>query len=294
VDVLVQLLIGGLILGAIYSMVALGFNVILATTGTWHFAHGAVFTATAYFMYWLYVLLGWPFLVAAILCVPFAVVLGVSIELGVYRTIRRRGAAPVVLMVVAIAISTFIENMLGILFGTDAKNLGSGIVPGSLVVGRVFITYWQLIMVVSALVLFGGFVWFQRRTRLGTAMRALSSNREMAEIVGVDGERVYVYAFAIGSALAAPAAVLVASYVGMTTGIGFTVLLIAVAAVIVGGLGSVPGTLLGALFIGAAMNLGVWKIPTVWQSSIAFGVLLLFIVFRPTGFFGRKIRTAKV
>jgi branched-chain amino acid transport system permease protein len=67
-----------------------------------------------------------------------------------------------------------------------------------------------------------------------------------------------------------------------------------VAAVIVGGLGSVPGTLLGGLFIGAVMNLGVWKIPTVWQSSIAFGVLLLFIVFRPTGFFGRKIRTAKV
>src|SRR5262245_19412175 len=187
-------------------MVALGFNVILATTGTWHFAHGAVFTATAYFMYWLHILLGWPFLVAAFLCVPFAVVLGVAIELGVYRTIRRRGAAPVVLMVVALAISTFIENLLGILFGTDAKNLGSGIVPGSLVVGGVFITYWQLIMVVSALVLFGGFVWFQRRTRLGKAMRALSSNREMAELVGVAGERVYVCAVGVGSDLAAPSA----------------------------------------------------------------------------------------
>ena len=293
-EVLLQLFIGGLILGSIYSMVALGFNVILATTGTWHFAHGAVFTATAYFMYWLYVQLGWPFLVAALLCVPFAVAMGVGIELGVYRTIRHRGAAPVVLMVVAIAISTFIENVLGIVFGTDGKNLGSGIVAGSITVGTVFITYWQLIMLVSALVMFSGFVWFQRRTQLGTAMRALSSNREMAEIVGVDVERVYLYTFAIGSALAAPAAVLVASYVGITTGIGFTVLLIAVAAVIVGGLGSVPGTLLGGLFIGSATNLGVWKIPTVWQSSIAFGVLLLFIVFRPTGFFGRKIRTAKV
>ncbi len=293
-EVLLQLFVGGLILGSIYSMVALGFNVILTTTGTWHFAHGAVFTATAYFMYWLYVLLGWPFIVSALLCVPFAVALGVGIELGIYRTIRHRGAAPVVLMVVAIAISTFIENVLGIVFGTDGKNLGSGIVPGRITIGTVFITYWQLIMFVSALVLFGGFIWFQRRTQLGTAMRALSSNRELAEIMGVDVERVYLYTFAIGSGLAAPAAVLVASYVGMTTGIGFTVLLIAVAAVIVGGLGSVPGTLLGGLFIGAATTLGVWKIPTVWQSSIAFGVLLLFIVFRPTGFFGRKIRTAKV
>jgi branched-subunit amino acid ABC-type transport system permease component len=197
----------------------------------------------------------------------------------------------VVLMVVAIAISTFIENVSASC-SAPTEEPGQRDRRGSITVDLHHVLAAHHARVGAGL--FGGFVWFQRRTQLGTAMRALSSNREMAEIVGVDVERVYLYTFAIGSALAAPAAVLVASYVGMTTGIGFTVLLIAVAAVIVGGLGSVPGTLLGGLFIGAATNLGVWKISTVWQSSIAFGVLLLFIVFRPTGFFGRKIRTAKV
>ena len=116
----------------------------------------------------------------------------------------------------------------------------------------------------------------------------------MAAVIGISADRIYLLAFVIGSALVAPASLLVSLHTGLTPSMGMTAIMMGAIAVIVGGLGSIPGAALGALLIGIAENVGVWQIPSEWQSSIAFGILLVFIVFRPTGFFGQKMRKAEI
>jgi branched-chain amino acid transport system permease protein len=135
---------------------------------------------------------------------------------------------------------------------------------------------------------------FLRYSLWGRAIRAVSSSPEMARTVGIDLKRVHLLTYAVGSAISAPAGILVAMDVGVEPYRGTTFVLLASVAVIMGGIGSIPGALLGALFLALLENLGVWKIPSEWQSTISFGVFLVFIVVRPRGFFGRRIQSAEL
>ena len=135
---------------------------------------------------------------------------------------------------------------------------------------------------------------FLKRSRWGQAIRAVSSSPEMARTVGIDLKRVHLLTYAIGSALAAPAGILVAMDVGAEPFRGTRFVLLASVAVIMGGIGSIPGAMLGGLFLGLLENVGIWKLPSEWQSAISFGVFLLFIVLRPRGFFGRSVQSAEL
>ncbi|MBI4591333.1 MAG: branched-chain amino acid ABC transporter permease [Candidatus Rokubacteria bacterium] len=289
-----QLFTDGVVIGCVYALVALGFVVILSTTGIWHFAHAAVYSAAAYWVYFATVERGMPLVLAALLSLPFAACLGLLIDVVAYRPLRRRNAAPTTVMIVSIAVMTFLENGIAILFGTDNKSLGTVFVAHGYSVGPVVITTWSIITLVATAVLFVTLILFQQRTEMGAAMRAVGNNADMARVVGINVGRIYLVAFALGSALVAPAAVLVSIHSGISPTMGLEVLLTAVAAVIVGGVGSIPGVLLGGLLIGVAGGVGVWQIPSQWQQAIAFAILFLFIIFRPTGFFGGKVKSAAV
>lgn len=289
-----QLFTDGVVIGCVYALVALGFVVILSTTQTWHFAHAAVYTAAAYWVYFATVEAHMPLVVAAVLAFPFSAGLGVLVDLLAYRPLRRRNAAPTTLMIVSIAVMTLLENGIAMLFGTDNKSLGTVFVAHGYAVGPVVITTWSIITLLAAAAFFVVLILVQQRTELGVSMRAVGNNADMARVVGINVGRVYLVAFGLGSALVAPAAVLVSIHTGISPTMGLEVLLTAVAAVIVGGVGSIPGALLGGLLIGVAGGVGVWKIPSQWQQAIAFAILFLFIIFRPTGFFGRKVKGAAV
>jgi len=126
------------------------------------------------------------------------------------------------------------------------------------------------------------------------AMRALAANPELARVVGMDADRVVLYTFLVGSALCGAAGVLISLDIDMTPTMGLSALLMGVVAAIAGGIGSLPGAALGALLLALAQHLGVWKIPSQWQDAIAFAVLLVFLVFRPAGVFGARLRKVRV
>ncbi len=290
----VQLAWDGLVLGCIYALVALGFALILATTRVWHFAHAGVYASTAYLAFFLVDRLRQPFWLAALLSVPFAAALGALVEVGLYRPLRTRGSSHMAILIASLATMTLIENVIAILFGADPQSLGSVVTVSSYSLGPLVVTSWGLLTIGLTVALFALLILFQRYSRPGVVMRAVGNNIEMAQVVGIDLKRAYLWAMVLGSALAAPAAILIGVATGINPTMGFSVLLLAVTSVIVGGLGSVPGALLGALFIGLLQGVGIWKIPTEWQSSIAFAVLFLFIVFRPNGILGRKLRASAV
>lgn len=292
-ELFAQLTVNGIVGGSVLALLALSFGIILGTTRTFHFAHGVVYTVAAYGAYVFAEGVGLPLVVATLLGIVVAVVLGVGIEVVVYQPLRRLYASQLTVLIASLGTLIIIENGLAIAFSTDAKVIG-GFPSRPMAVGGVGFTTLHITMVAVSWVLFAALLLYLHGTRSGKAMRAVASRPEMAEIVGIDTRRAFIQAFAIGSALAAPAAILFTLDKGATPDMGVTAVLMASIAVIVGGVGSLPGAAVGGMIIGIARNWGIWFIPSEWQSAIAFGILLVVILFRPTGIFGSKLRTAEV
>lgn len=156
------------------------------------------------------------------------------------------------------------------------------------------ITDVQIMIIVTSIVLITLITLMLTRTKFGKTLRALANDPELARLSGINSDRYIMYAFAIGSFLAAIAAIMISFDTDMTPTMGFNVLVKGVIAVIIGGMGSLPGAALGGLFLGLAENLGVYLLPSKWQDTIAFVILILFLLFRPYGILGKKPQKAQV
>lgn len=293
-DLFLQLAATGLVVGSLYVLCALGWGLIYGTTLHFHVAHGAVFTLAAYYAYAAQKFLGLPLAIAVIAAIVAAALSGVLIDLLIYQPLERRGAIRTTLFIASLGLLTLIENLLAIIFSPDPLRMDVGRLADAVQFGPVFLTRIHLVSMATAILGFLALMAFLKYSLLGQAIRAVSSSPEMARTVGIDLKRVHLLTYAVGSAISAPAGILLAMDVGVEPYRGTTFVLLASVAVIMGGIGSIPGALLGALFLALLENLGVWKIPSEWQSSISFGVFLIFIVVRPRGFFGRKIQSAEI
>ena len=293
-DLFLQLAATGLVVGSLYALCALGWGLFYGTTLHFHVAHGAVFTLAAYYAYAGQKLLGLPLAVAVTGAIAAAALSGMLIDFAIYQPLERRGAIRTTLFIASLGLLILIENLLAIIFTPDPLRMDVGSLADAVQIGPVFLTRLHLVSVATAIFGFLGLVAFLKYSLWGRAIRAVSSSPEMARTVGIDLRRVHLLTYAVGSAISAPAGILVAMDVGVEPYRGTTFVLLASVAVIMGGIGSIPGALLGALFLALLENLGVWKIPSEWQSSISFGVFLIFIVVRPRGLFGRKIQSAEI
>lgn len=293
-DLFLQLAATGLVVGSLYVLCALGWGLIYGTTLHFHVAHGAVFTLAAYYAYAAQKFLGLPLAIAVVAAIFAAALSGLLIDLFIYQPLERRGAIRTTLFIASLGLLTLIENLLAIVFTPDPLRMDVGRLADAVQLGPVFLTRLHLVSVATAILGFLALMAFLKYSLWGQAIRAVSSSPEMARTVGIDLRRVHLLTYAVGSAISAPAGILVAMDVGVEPYRGTTFVLLASVAVIMGGIGSIPGALLGALFLALLENLGVWKIPSEWQSSISFGVFLIFIVVRPRGFFGRKIQSAEI
>ena len=285
-----QLIVNGIIAGSIYTLVAVGFAVIYRTIRFFHFAHGVVFTAGAYFTYLFKALLGWPIIIAIPVSIGLCAMLGVIIETSVYRPLRHKSSSSLIQLLASLGIYIVLQNILSMVFGDDTKTIRSSIVKEGINILGARITPVQITIIIVSLLLVATCFLFLKYTKVGQAMRAVANEPELANISGIETDRVILFTFAIGSALAGIAAILVALDVDMTPTMGMNALMMGVVAVIIGGVESIPGIAMGGLLLGMAQHLGVWKISSQWQNAIAFVVLLIFLLFRPQGFLGKKIK----
>lgn len=292
-DLLLQLLATGLVVGSIYALCALGWGLIYGTTLHFHVAHGAVFTLAAYFA-WTGQQLGLPLLAAAAVAVVAAALAGLLIDLLLYQRLEARGAVRTTVFIASLGLLIVVENVVALIYGPDPLRMDIGALGTALELGPVFVTWLHVLTVILAVAGYLALMAFLRHTRAGQAVRAASSSPEMARTVGIDLGRIHLLTYFLGSAVSAPAGILVAMDVGAEPYRGTTFVLLASVAVILGGIGSIPGAMLGGIFVGLLENLGVWQIPSEWQSAISFGVFLVFIVLRPRGFFGRRVQSAEI
>jgi branched-chain amino acid transport system permease protein len=292
-DLFFQLVLNGIILGGEYALLGIGWGIIFNTTGTFHFAHGVVYTAGAYGAVLFADTLGLPLPLAVAGGVAVAVVLGVGIDVVCYAPMRRIGATPMTILITSLGVLIVVENSLPILFGTASRTI-PGIDTVTIAVGPAVITNLHIVKTAAAFGLFAALIAFLRYTRAGKAMRAVGSNPEMAQIVGFHLRRVYMLAFAVGSALAGVGGILEAADTGAVPHMGTQAVLIASMAVLLGGMGSTLGSALGGFFIGMTMSLSILALPSEWQLTLAFGLLIGVIALRPRGFRGGKVAKAEI
>lgn len=280
-----QLLINGLIAGAIYALVASGFSLIYSICKFVHFAHGAVIAVAAYILYALFSLLGMNFWLAVILTIILISIFGSVMNL-IYKQLRKRKASNVILLIASFALLILIESLILLFFGADVKTIGFiKIAKGVEILGAI-ITPLQIFIVISSFILFALLFFLMKRTKIGKAMRAVSDNKDVAEIVGISSERIYMWTFIIGSAIAGIGGILIALEQNLEPMMGTNLIIKGFTAAIIGGIGNVPGAILGAFLLGFAENFGIWFLPSGYKDAIAFGILFIFLLFRPQGILG--------
>ena len=285
-----QLAINGFISGGIYALIALGFSVIYRTVKFFHFAHGAVYAIGAYIAYSLIISLGFNPIVSFFLAAALAGIVGVLIDRLVYWPLRKRKAPNLVFLIASFGVFIFVQNLLQLIYGAQILTIRTGPVKeGHHFLGAV-ITDTQILILLVAVTLFIGLWLFIKKTKLGKAMRAVADDPLAASVVGINPERSILAAFAIGSALAGAAGILISLETNIEPTMGMNAILKGIIASIIGGIGSIPGAIFGGLFLGIAENLGIWKISAGWKDCIAFVILIVFLLVRPGGIMGIKTK----
>jgi branched-chain amino acid transport system permease protein len=283
-----QLLINGLIAGAIYALVASGFSLIYSICKFVHFAHGVVITLSGYFLYFLFSKLGLNFWLSVILSIIFASLLGFLTDKVVYKELRKRKASNTILLMASVALLIFFESLILLLFGADVKTIGYIKISKGIEIFNAIITPLQIVIIIVSIILLILLFLFMKKTKLGKAMRAVADNKDVAEVVGISAEKIYSWSFIIGSLIAGIAGILVGLEQNLEPTMGTNLMIKGFTAAIIGGIGSVPGSILGSFLLGLVENFGIWFLPSGYKDAIAFIILFIFLLFRPQGILGIK------
>jgi branched-subunit amino acid ABC-type transport system permease component len=284
--VLEQLVVNGIIAGSEYALLAIGLTLIFGILRLIHFAHGEVAMVGAYAALVVSATLGLPLWAGFIVAVLVGIGLGLLINKFAFKPLRKQHI--LMPLIAAVAVSILLQNTIALIFGNEIKTYALGPVEKGIEMFGFIITKTQILIVVVALALMILTWVLMKRTKIGKQVQAVASNRQLAESLGIDSEKVITITFAYGSALAAIGGVLIAMETNLEPMMGMMPNIKAFAAVIVGGVGSVPGAILGSYFIGLAENIGIWFLPSGYKDAIAFFILIVFLLFKPTGIMGKK------
>ena len=283
-------LINGISLGSVYAIIALGYTMVYGIAKMLNFAHGDVIMVGAYVAFCAMQYLGLPPIVAVLGAMVVCTILGISIERLAYKPLR---AAPkLAVLITAIGMSYLLQNLAQLIWSSNPKSFNSAINIGSLRLfdGQLLISGETIVTVLCCVVIMVGLTLFTSRTKMGKAMRAVSEDKGAAQLMGINVNLTISVTFAIGSALAAIAGVLLcSSYPVLQPTTGSMPGIKAFTAAVFGGIGSIPGAMIGGILLGVIEIFGKAYISTELGDAIVFLILIIMLLVKPTGLMGKKI-----
>lgn len=288
---LLQFIINGLITGILYGLVAIGFALVYNTTRIFHIAAAALYIAAAYAFYFSFSVLNLPLWLSGLCALAITALLSVLVEIIVYRPLYNKKSSPNVFMIASIGVMIILINVIALLFGNESKVLDNSI-QKVYQHADVIITTPQLLQLIIGGSIILAFVFFSRFSKFGLKIRALSNNDELFAVIGFSIQNARLWVFALSGVFLALGSCLSAYDVGMTPHIGLPILVNAMVAMIIGGVGRFDACVIGSLMLGILQSLVVYQFSANWQHAITFLALLIFLFFRPQGIFGYKKRMA--
>lgn len=285
-------LINGISLGSVYAIIALGYTMVYGIAKMLNFAHGDVIMVGAYVAFTVISTMHLPIWAGVLLSILICTVLGMTIEKIAYKPLRNAGS-PLAVLITAIGVSYFLQNLALLVFGSNTKSFSSVVSMENVELfdGQLIITGETIVTIISCIVIMICLTLFINKTKSGQAMLAVSEDKGAAQLMGINVNKTIALTFAIGSGLAAVAGVLLCSaypslspYTGSMPGIK------AFVAAVFGGIGSIPGALVGGILLGVIEILSKYYISSQLSDAIVFGMLIIVLLLKPTGIFGKKIQ----
>jgi branched-chain amino acid transport system permease protein len=285
--ILLHLMLIGLQTGSIYALVALGYSLVYGIAKLVNFAHGDIIMVGAYCAWYLMSRYSFPAWLATAASIVFCSALGALIEKIAYKPLRKAGRLS--LLVTAIGVSLLLQNMAQKIFSADPR-MFANIFTGTMMIGGRQFSIAMAMTIAISFVILAGLTLLVRKTKIGKAMRAVAEDNEAAQLMGIDVNTTITFTFALGSGLAAVAAVFYCcSYSQIAPTMGSMLGLKAFVAAVLGGIGSMPGAMAGGLCIGIAESLTKGYVSSKLPDAVVFGILIVVLLIRPSGIFGRRL-----
>jgi len=281
---LLEILIVGAVSSAIYAMLAVGFTLIFGVARILNLAHGSFYALGAYGAYFFTAHMKLPLLPAALLAVAVVAVFGIVVERVLIRPMRKSQLA---MLMITLAVALVIEQVLFLTFGSEYRNVPA-FIDTKFTIGGVDVGGARLLALGVGVVLIAALWLFIQRTRLGSAILAISQDPVAAQYMGIPSDRIFAVVMGISAALAAAAGVLAGPFLTVQPTMWLLPIVKAFAIVVVGGLGSIPGSILAALMLGYAETIVAYMISSSWTEIVSVLATLLMLMFRPAGIFGRR------
>jgi len=283
-----QVLLNGIISGALYALIACGISIIYLINKFYHFAHGGIITTAAYLLFLFYSMLKYNLIISIVISIVFSTFIGYSLDLIVYREFRKRKTGNITLLIAGFAMLVIFESFIIMLFGADVKVIGFFEFQKVIDIYGLLISPLQMYIIFLSIFLLFSTHYLLQYTKIGKTMRAVSSNYEIAETLGISSERIYSFSMIVGSIIGAVAGLLIGLEQNIEPIFGSNLMIKGFTSVIIGGSDSLSGAILGAFFLGVIENFVVWYLSPVYKDIITFFLLFIFLIFKPEGILGIK------
>ncbi len=285
-------LINGISLGSVYAIIALGYTMVYGIAKMLNFAHGDIIMVGGFAVFTIVTTLGLPPVVGILVAIVVCTLLGLAIEKIAYKPLRN-AASPLAVLITAIGVSYLLQNLALLIFGANTKSFSSVVNFSGirLANGAINITGEAIVTILSCIIIMIALTLFVNKSKAGRAMLAVSEDKGAAQLMGINVNRTIALTFAIGSALAAIAGVLLCSaYPSLTPYTGAMPGIKAFVAAVFGGIGSIPGAMIGGILLGIIEIFGKAYISSQMADAIVFGVLIIVLLVKPTGILGKNIQ----
>lgn len=289
-----QIVINILLSFSLYLLIAYSFIVCYYPTKFFHLAHAVIITSGAYFTYFFSQQFGFPLFIAIAAAIILSIIIGIIMEVCLYKPLRKRDSSSMILMIASLGLYIVMQNVISLVWGDDIKRIRIGDIKEGYNIFNVYITEIQTITVVICILLVIGCIILMNKTKIGRNIRAVASNPELSNTLGINSNSIIFWSFFIASALASIAGILIAFDIDMTPTMGFNWLLYGVVAMIIGGIGSNRGLIGGSLLLATIQNFAAYYVGSQWMDAIAYIILILFLIWKPLGFSGKRLKKVEI
>jgi branched-chain amino acid transport system permease protein len=289
-----QIMANIIITSVIIMLNGLSVSITYTTAKFFNLSQAAIVSLGAYFLYLFFKVFHAPLVIAFLLAIGCSIIISVISEIGIFRYMRNKNLSSFKLLIASIGIYIFFLNVTSLFFGDDIKSIRDDDVRVGYQILGAYITGIQIISIIISVVLFSAILFLIYKTTLGKQIRAVSNNAVLCNIYGINSNKVILLTTAISALLASIAGILIASDADMTPAFGFNYFLYGIVAMIIGGIGSYRGLILGSLLLATTQNLAAWYLDSKWMDATTYIILILFLIWKPLGFGGQRLKKMEV